>query len=372
MSSDSGIIKLAQNGLRTELIATEIYARLSKKYASQPIAGTLREFADAEKCHATFWRTFLQDRHVDPDTVRYSNIRVSVLVFIYGILGLGLSLKLLEANERRVIQLFSKATKTNLLTPKEMTETLNFLFEELLHEEQFLDYEVKYRRVINKIGTIFLQTSDGTVIVISTALGLAGVYTSAFWIGIVGFIVGFAATVDSILKTYLLNRTALGFKKDILGKLKQSCEIAPEAYQRRIVKYMKKKRYDEQTCKQIAALAKENNMIEDIIAEEEYGIAQQSLENPRRTALETGAFKIVGVVLPVVPFLIGNLSFAIPASIFIMVVLLFFLGSITALVAEVDIKKKVLQLTATGLLLSLLTFLVGKIPSILTASMNIR
>jgi VIT1/CCC1 family predicted Fe2+/Mn2+ transporter len=73
-----------------------------------------------------------------------------------------------------------------------------------------------------------------------------------------------------------------------------------------------------------------------------------------------------------IPFLTGDLALAIPTSIIIMVVLLSVIGSVAAVVAEVDVKKKVLELTATGLLLSALTFLVGKLTAILTTSMNIR
>jgi VIT1/CCC1 family predicted Fe2+/Mn2+ transporter len=88
-------------------------------------------------------------------------------------------------------------------------------------------------------------------------------------------------------------------------------------------------------------------------------------------ALQTGSFKIVGVVLPMLPFLFGDLTLAIPASILITVLLLSVVGSLAALVAEVRVKRKVLQLTATGLLLSVFTFLVSKLAGILAAAMNL-
>ncbi len=372
MLSDSEVIILAKKGLRAELTATEIYSRLSKRYAGTSIGKKLGGFVEAEKRHAAFWRSFMRNRNVNFSSITFSGIQVSLLVFVYRVLGLGLSLKLLEASERRVIQLFSQAVKSDLLTAKEKNDVRGFLSEELLHEESFLDYEAKFRQFISEIGTVFSQASDGLVIVISTSLGLAGVYTNSFWIGIVGLIVGFAATLDTVVKTYLLNRTALRFKKDILGKLRTSCSLAPEAYERRIEKYMKQKNYDDQTCRQIVATAKEKNFVEAIIAEEEYGIKEKAFESPVRTAFRTGGFKMVGVVLPMIPFLIGDLSFAIPVSIIIMVVLLSLIGSVAAVVAEVNVKRKILELTTTGLMLAALTFLVGKVTAILTASMNIR
>jgi predicted membrane protein (TIGR00267 family) len=150
-----------------------------------------------------------------------------------------------------------------------------------------------------------------------------------------------------------------------------SCEIAPEAYEHRIEKYMKRRDYDEKICRQIAKTATERNLVEKIIAEEEYGIRERSLEGPLKVALQTGSFKIVGVVLPMLPFLFGDLTLAIPASILITVLLLSVVGSLAALVAEVRVKRKVLQLTATGLLLSVFTFLVSKLAGILAAAMNL-
>jgi hypothetical protein len=62
------------------------------------------------------------------------------------------------------------------LTGHEKESITLFLLAELAHEEEFLEYEARYRFFINKIATIFTQTSGGLVIVISTAIGLAGVY----------------------------------------------------------------------------------------------------------------------------------------------------------------------------------------------------
>jgi VIT1/CCC1 family predicted Fe2+/Mn2+ transporter len=371
MDSDSEVVNIAKKGLRIELTATEVYLRLCTKFKGEELSEKLRQFAEAETRHAEFWRTFLKNRNVDAGSVTFSKVEVSIIVFVYSLLGVALSLKLLEAGERRVIQLFARAAKHSSLSPEEMNEVRGFLAEELIHEEEFLDYEVKFRGFIDKIGTVFSQTSDGIVIVTSTSLGLAGVYTNSFWIGVVGLIVGFAATFSSIVQTYLVNRTALEFKKDILNKLKMSCEIAPEAYEHRIEKYMKRRDYDEKICRQIAKTATERNLVEKIIAEEEYGIRERSLEGPLKVALQTGSFKIVGVVLPMLPFLFEDLTLAIPASILITVLLLSVVGSLAALVAEVRVKRKVLQLTATGLLLSVFTFLVSKLAGILAAAMNL-
>jgi vacuolar iron transporter family protein len=372
MPSDTKLIELAKTGLKTELTATEIYNRLRKKLKRDPFSEKLGHYAEAEERPAEFWIKFLRERKVNTQAIKYNPITVSMLVFIYSLLGLGLSLKLLESGERKVILLFSKVSLSENLTPQEATDIRGFLHEELLHEESFLDYESKFRIFIDKIGTIFTQTSDGLVIVISTSVGLAGVYTNSFLIGASGLIIGIAATLDTVIKTYFFGRTERRFKRDILKKLRISCELAPEAYERRIEKYMKKKNYDEETANRIATIARQKNMIEQIIAEEEYGIKDKELDSPIRTALQAGAFKFSGIILPLIPFLSSYpLDIAIPASVIIMIVLLSVVGSIAAIVAELNVKKKVAELTLTGLVLSIITYLVARLVSILATAANL-
>jgi VIT1/CCC1 family predicted Fe2+/Mn2+ transporter len=52
-------------------------------------------------------------------------------------------------------------------------------------------------------------------------------------------------------------------------------------------------------------------------------------------------------------------------SVNIIIVLLSVVGTLAALVAQVDVKKKVIELITAGLILSALTFLLGKRTSIL-------
>jgi vacuolar iron transporter family protein len=198
MLSDSDVVKIAQIGLRKELTVAVIYLKLSEKFRKEDIAKKLVQFCEAEKGHAAFWRSFLNERKISPDNVKVSQFQVSFLVFVYGLLGLGLTLKLLESGERRVIEVFLKVSKSDFLSPLEKKNVKTFLLEELDHEQEFVEYSARYKIFINKIGLIFSQTSDGLVIVLSTAIGLSGVYSRSVLIGIAGLIVGFAATLSTV------------------------------------------------------------------------------------------------------------------------------------------------------------------------------
>ncbi len=366
MLTDSDIIRTAEIGLKKELTVSIIYLKLAEKHRKNDIAKTLQQFSEAEKGHAEFWRRFLAERKINMDTLKVNQFYVSFLVFIYGLLGLGLTLKLLESGERRVIEIFLKVLTSDLLTPLEKKNVKTFLLEELDHEQEFVEYSAKYKIFINKIGLIFSQTSDGLVIVLSTAIGLSGVYNHPVLIGLTGLIVGFAATLSTVVGSYFFIRTEKRLKEDILKRIRLTCDCAPEAYQQRIQKYMENKKYNSEIAKTIALEAREKNMIDRIIAEEEYGIGVKALGDPFITALQSGLFKTIGTILPLLPFLAGypvNLSILI--SVNITIVLLSVVGSLAAVVAQVNVRKKVTELIIAGLILSGLTFLLGKLTSIL-------
>ena len=360
MPSEEEIVDIAKAALKAELQAASIYDRLSRRY-SEEIAGTLVHFAEAENEHADFWRGFLGKRGVDPSTVGINELRISILAFFYGLLGLGLTLKILEAGERRIIRDYSRIHRSQHLSDREKESITLFLLAELAHEEELLGYEVRYRFFINKIATIFTQTSGGLVIVISTAIGLAGVYDNSFLIGLTGLIVGLTGALNTVVGFYFFGRASRRIKEDILERIRMTCECAPHAYLRRIERYMKGKAYSDDVALRIAEEAGEKRMIERIIAEEEYGISEGSLGDPLESALWAGLFKVVGTVLPLIPFFAGlPIAQAIPVSVLITLVLLSLAGILTAIAAEVDVKSKVIELTTGGLVLSLLTYVLGR------------
>lgn len=372
MLSNSDIVKIAEKGLKKELTVAIIYLKLAEKYRKETISKKLIEFSQAEQGHAAFWRSFLRNRKIDPDIVKINQLQISFLVFVYGLLGLSLTLRLLESGERQVIDVFLKVSQSDLLSPQEKIAVKAFLIEELDHEQEFIEYSTRYQIFINKIGTIFSQTSDGLVIVLSTAIGLSGVYNNAPLIGITGLVVGFAATLSTVVAAYFYSRTERRLKEDILRRIRLSCNCAPEAYQRRIEKYMIKKNYDAEIAKSIAFEAREKKMIDRIIAEEEYGIGTKSLGDPLMYAFQSGFFKTIGTVLPLLPFLAGySVNLSILVSVIITVVLLSVVGTLAAIVAQVDVRKKVIELITAGLILSGVSFLLAKLSVILVGMIHV-
>lgn len=124
---------------------------------------------------------------------------------------------------------------------------------------------------------------------------------------------------------------------------------------------MRKKDISEETAKVIANEVHEKNMLTRIVAEEEYGIREGALGDPIEDAVYAGFFKIIGTVLPLTPFFFRiPVETSIPISIVITLLLLAVTGFLVAISAEIDVKDKIIELTATGLIMSVLVFLIGK------------
>jgi len=167
--SETQITAMARNALRSELMAAAIYMRLAEKYRGREISGKLEEFTAAEHGHAAFWAGFLKRRDQNPDEVKISTLYVEALAFIYGILGLGLTLKLLESGERRMMHSYANVLGTGGLSQEERNGVTRFLLAELAHEEEFTEYEADFKFFIGKTATIFTQTSGGLVLLASPA-----------------------------------------------------------------------------------------------------------------------------------------------------------------------------------------------------------
>jgi len=369
--SETQITEMARNALKSELTAAAIYTRLAQKYRGKEISGKLEEFAAAEHSHAEFWAEFLKRRKQNPDEVKISTLYVEALAFIYRLLGLGLTLKLLESGERRMIHGYATMLGSTRLSQEERNGVTRFLLAELAHEEEFTEYEADFKFFIAKTATIFTQTSGGLVLVLSTAIGLSGVYTDPTTIGVIGLIVGITSALNTVVGFYYFGRTSRRLNQDILDRIKSTCTCAPEAYTDRVKKHMLRRNYNEELAELIAQEAREKNLIETIIAEEEYGI-KGALPDPMQSAAWAGIFKTIGTFLPLTPYLLGlPINVSIVASILITFILLAVAGSLAAIAAEVSVRDKVTELVSGGAVLATLTYILGKSANILLNILNI-
>ena len=130
------------------------------------------------------------------------------------------------------------------------------------------------------------------------AVGLASVYDNPLFIGISGLFVGLTGALNTVVGSFFFGRTQKRVKEDILNRIKMTYACVPLVYVNRIKRCMQRKDYDETICQSIADLAFENQMVERIIAEEEYSIKEEGLGNPMQNAIYSGFFKVIGTKTP--------------------------------------------------------------------------
>lgn len=365
--SEERIIDFAKTALMDELYTSAIYHSLSNLYGDAPISEELLELSEMESEHANFWINFLKRRDIETSNFIISNYRVSFLTYIYRLLGVGLTLKILEIGERNAIRHYSMMLKSPQITDEEKKAINQILEDELGHEEEFEEYESRYKFFINSVATIFTQMSGALVTVLSVSIGIAGAYGKTFDVVIAGLIVGLSGALNTITGFYFFSRTQKQVKVEILSRLKMAAESAPKVFVQRVIKYMKRKEISEETSRFIAEEAsRKQGLLNRIIAEEEYGIREEALGNPFKTSIYAGLYRIIGTILPLTPYFFDlPIQISIPISILITLFMLALTGFIVAISAEIDIKNKIIELTIGGLILTSLTFLVGKLTSIL-------
>ncbi len=360
MSGDD-IIDFAKKTLVDEIYTSSIYDSLSRLYGDTPLSKELRELSQMEGEHSRFWRGFLEARGVEMGGLAVSKAKVSLLTMLYRLLGIGLTLKILEIGERKAISQYSMMLKSPDISEEEKEFINRTLMDELAHEDEFERYEAKYKFFINTVATIFTQMSSGLVNVISVSVGIAGAYNEPHIVAVSGLIVGVTGALNTVTGFYFFGRTQRQVRLGILNRIRSASESVPQVYVQKVENYMKKKELSEETARAIAEEACEKKLLTRIVAEEEYGIREGALGDPLRSAVYAGVFRIIGTVLPLAPFLLNlPIRESIPISIAITLLLLAVTGFLVAISAEIDITDKIVELCVTGLMLSTLTFIIGK------------
>ncbi len=366
------VIEYAKRALVNEQRTSWIYAHLADLYlySDSQLATRLTALAREEAMHADFWRAFLT-RHGVSQSIDLPRYRTTVVTYLYKLLGMGLTLKILEIGERDAIEQYALMLRSHDLTADEKQGLLTILADELKHEEDFEEYEARFKFFISKVAIFNTQLSNGLVAIISVTTGFAGVYTTNLEIIIPSVIVGVMGALSAVTGFYFFGRIQNLVKQGILARLRVATEAIPQLFTDRVRKYMEKKNLSEETTRAIVTETAMNKAyLHQVIAEEEYGIKEESLGNPLTNAVYAGLFRVMGTILPLTPYILGfSTSAAIPISILITVTLLAINGFLVALAAELDIRQKVLELTLNGVIMAVLAFLIGRLTVVLRGLM---
>lgn len=361
------VISYAKRMLLDELYSTSIYRKLASMYKRKSIVDKLLHMAQMEARHARFWVEFLNKRGVDVSRIKISKLGVMLRTIFYRLIGLGLTIKLLELEERRAVEYYSLLIESKELSREEKEELRRILEDELVHEEELVSEESMFKDFLEHVRDAVLGMSDGLVEILSAAAGLAGVYNDPFSVAVAGTIVGIAGALSMGIGSYTSVRAQKQVRTGILGSIKLASKYVAHLFKKRVEDYMRRKGFSTDTSKKITEEAvRSNDLLARIIAEEEYGLREEKLEDPRKAGLYTGLFYIMGAVMPLIPYYIGlPIITALPLSFIIASLMLMAVGFIIAISAGLSIRKKMLELVVVGLGSAIITYLIGRLASAL-------
>lgn len=359
------VVGYAETFLNDEVYSAMIYRLLGDMYRDKPIRNRLIRMAEMEERHAEFWRAFLKERGVEPRVGRVGlKARLSALLF--RLIGLGLTLKLLERGERGAIEMYSEMLESPGLG-EEKSGIRRILEEELIHEQEFEEESGRFKEFMEHVRDAVLGMSDGLVEILSVSAGLAGAYGNPLYVALGGAIVGIGGALSMGISSFTSVRAQREVRLSVINRIRLMSRYVSSVLKRRIASSLAGKGFSRETAEAVAEEAARNqNLMARLVAEEEHGLREEALENPVKAGLYTGLFYLVGAMVPLLPYFLGlPIRIATPLSFLFAAAMISGTGFIIAVSAELGIKKKVAELTLAGLGAAVLTFLFGRIASAL-------
>ncbi len=357
------VIEAAKVALGEEMLAASAYRMLATLYH-----GSLREklarMAEMEEKHAEFWRSLLEDRGIRPELK--ARWRLMAYAIASRLLGLGLMLKILEAGEKRAIEMYSKVIESPELSESEKSKLERILEDELVHEEELEEEESKLKRFLAHVREAVLGMNDGLVEVLSVTAGLAGAYNNPLHVALGGMIVGVAGSLSMAIGEYVSVKSQRQVREEALRRVKAAARHIPHALRGRIAELMLKKGYSRELSEEAAREASvKPELLAMVLAEEEHGVREEALESPGESAAYTGLFYILGAFIPLFPYILGlSTTAAIPLSLMLASLALASTGFIIAVSAGLSPLGKIAEMVAVGLGAAAAVFTIGRLASL--------
>ncbi len=361
------LIKIAEDSFKDEVETSAIYAKLSSLIRDPELSRKLRDMALMEGSHARFWTEFLRRRGIDVKNLMPKTIIVRMKVLVLRLLGLGLTFKLLEMGEREAIKTYSRMLDSSLLNEDEKEGLKRLLEDELVHEEEFMAEESKFKDFIDHVRDAVLGMNDGLVEILSVSAGLAGAYGDPLYVALGGAIVGISGSLSMGIGTYISVKAQREVRVGLLERIKLSAKYVSHLLSSRVANYMQRKGFSDKLSNQIGEESSEKpELLSKVIGEEEYGLKEESLENPKVAGLYTGLFYILGAFIPLTPYFLKlAIPVSLPTSFILAGIMLGVSGFFIALTAGISIKRKAMELVVAGLGSAVITYLIGLIASLI-------
>ena len=361
------LVELAKLALRDELFAVKIYSMAAGLSKTGSTRDRLLKISRMEEEHADFWRKLLGRRGIDPSEVSVGFLKTSLYAVFLRLFGLALTFRLMESGERDAVELYSRMLGSPELKEDEKNALKKILEDELVHEQELAEEESRFMKMLDHIRDAVLGMNDGLVEILSVTMGLVGAYGSAFHVALSGLVVAVAGALSMGIGAFVAARAQRQVHEGSLARILLAARYAAHVFEDRIRRFMEDKGYSGEAASKVAMeSAKDPKLMARIISEEEYGLKEERLEDPRAAGLYTGLAYLLSALLPIIPYFMSlPIIPSMLLSLLIAGLALSATGLVIAISANLPVKKKIAEMVLAGFGSAAATFTLGRIFSMI-------
>ena len=337
---------------KEELFDSAVYLELSKKEKDPVVRSFLVKMSEMEKKHASVWKEISERRGLKTGGLNsLDKLKVKMYGLLRRILGLELTLKLLESNEEEDIEKYFKLSESKELNEDEREKMKEISIDEAVHEEMLTNIKAK------DVSDFVYGISDGLIEVLAATSGIAGAVNNPILVALSGLIVGISGTLSMSIGAYLSTKSEKEINESKREKIKIQKLVDREEVARRLTSILLEMGIKEKIAQSISPRLVD--VAEDIIA-------PKVEESPIKSSAITGLSYITGAIIPIIPYLlrlgglVGLISSYIVAGISI-----FFVGFLIGLLSDVNPRRKGLEMMGLGIGAAIATHLIGILASII-------
>ncbi|ASJ09169.1 rubrerythrin family protein [Thermococcus siculi] len=350
------MLKLAREFYRDEYADSVLYAQLAKMEKDERIKEEFLRLSNIESKHARFWYGFLKNHGGEIPRPKVRGLSVFSIKLLRRLLGPGAVASILEMGENSAIGKYFRylTTYADRFTPQEFEDIKGVILDELEHEKFF--YESKKRFHVENIRDFVLGMNDGLVEILGAVTGLSAVYPdNPQLVGISGLIVGVAGALSMAIGAFISVRSQRQVNESIRERMEVLFKVSPEKVKEELVSRLVEGGVPEDVAEKTAEeLAGKSDAVMRLLIPE-------TDENELRSALYTGLAYFLGVAFPVTPYFLTSSSLtALPLSVLLAGSALAIVATLISLLSGISIRKKVVEMVATGLGAAFLSYLFGR------------
>jgi len=336
---------------KEELFDSEVYLELGKKESDPVAKAFLFRMAEMEKKHASIWKEISEKRGI---RIGKLGIKDKLMIKFYGIirkvLGLELTLRLLESNEENDIEKYNELAKSEELDENEREKMREISIDEAVHEEMLTTIKAK------DVSDFVYGISDGLIEVLAATSGIAGAVSNPLVVALSGLIVGISGTLSMSIGAYLSTKSEKEINEHKREKVKIQKLVDRGEVSKKLSQILSELGIKDKIAQNISPQLVD--VAEDIIA-------PKVDESPLKSSAVTGLSYIVGAIIPIIPYflrlggMLGLITSYVIAGISI-----FLVGFMIGLLSDVNPKKKGLEMMGLGIGAAIVTHLIGLLASL--------